>query len=90
MKKILCRGLNFHGQCGLGNDVIHTFDKFIEVPIPYAVKNVYTNLAHSFALGEDEKTVYYWGFNWDIRSFFRTAAFLQIFPRLINNFKVRI
>jgi hypothetical protein len=88
MKKIFCRGLNFHGQCGLGKHVKYSIDKFVEIPLPVPMKHVYTNLAHSFALGEDEKSVYYWGFNWDIRSFFRTSIVLQLFPRIMTNLKV--
>jgi alpha-tubulin suppressor-like RCC1 family protein len=90
MKKIFCRGLNFHGQCGLGRDVKYSIDKFVELPLPVPIKNIYTNLAHSFALSEDEKSVYYWGFNWDIRSFFRTSMILQMFPRTMNNLKVKL
>ena len=90
MKRIFCRGLNFHGQCGLGKDIQFIQDKFITLPISLPLKNIYTNLAHSFGLGEDQKSVYYWGFNWDIRSFFRTTAVFQMFPRLMWNFKVII
>lgn len=34
------------------------------------------------------KTVYFWGFNWDIRSFIRTSAFHQAFPSLMRMVKM--
>jgi hypothetical protein len=53
MKKIFCRGLNFHGQCGLGKKVKYSLEKFSEMPdFNLPIKNVYTNLGHSFALLE--------------------------------------
>jgi len=88
MKRVFCRGLNLHGQCGLGKDIKYITEKFVELPMSLPIKNIYTNLAHSFALGNDKKCVYYWGFNWDIRSFYRTTAVFQMFPRLLWSFKV--
>ncbi len=36
------------------------------------------------------KTVFYWGYNWDLRSFIRTTAILQIFPKFMRAMKVYI
>jgi hypothetical protein len=90
MKRIFSRGLNYHGQCGLGKELVHSMEKFTELDTKLPITKIYTNLANTFALDEDSKTVYYWGFNWDIRSFFRTAVLLNSAPRFMYMMKVII
>lgn len=49
--KLFSRGLNFHGQCGLGNKVLHTSEKFIQIPnFPNNIHSIYTGLAHNAIL----------------------------------------
>ena len=51
IQKLFSRGLNYHGQCGLGNKIIHTNEKFIEVPnIPKNINSIHTGLAHNALL----------------------------------------
>ena len=90
MKRIFSRGLNFHGQCGLGKNIISSTEKFTELEVTLPIKNIETNLGSTFALDNNMKTVYYWGFNWDTRSFFRTAMFLNTVPNLMTLAKVTI
>jgi len=55
MKRIFSRGLNYHGQCGLGKEIRYSIEKFSEVDVSFPIKNVYANLAHSIALHEGKK-----------------------------------
>jgi hypothetical protein len=89
MKKIFSRGLNFHGQCGLGKNIISSTEKFTELEINLPISKIETNLGSTFALDDNMKTVYYWGFNWDTRSFFRTAMFLNTVPNFMTLAKVK-
>jgi alpha-tubulin suppressor-like RCC1 family protein len=90
MKRIFSRGLNYQGQCGLGKDVICSFEKFSEVDFQLPIIKISTNLAHTVALDNDERTVYFWGFNWDVRSFFRTSMMLNFTPKFMKQMKVII
>jgi hypothetical protein len=89
MKRIFSRGLNFHGQCGLGQDVYYSLEKFTELKIKLPIKKIVSNVGHTLALDENQKNVYFWGFNWDLRSFFRTAASYNSFPRAFQILKVK-
>jgi alpha-tubulin suppressor-like RCC1 family protein len=51
MKRILSRGLNYHGQCGLGPSIISTI-KFLPIKLDQKIKRIYTNYGSSFALLE--------------------------------------
>jgi hypothetical protein len=51
MQKIYSRGLNFHGQCGLGRSIKST-EKFLPIDINEKIKNIYTNYGTSYALLE--------------------------------------
>jgi hypothetical protein len=89
MKRIFSRGLNFHGQCGLGQDMYYSLEKFTELRMNLPIKRIVSNVGHTLALDENQKTVYFWGFNWDLRSFFRTAAAYNFLPRFLQFLKVR-
>ncbi len=52
MRRVFSRGLNFHGQCGLGRDIRHSIEKFSEVDAYFPIKNVHGGLAQSIALHE--------------------------------------
>jgi len=88
MKKVFSRGLNYHGQCGLGNNIFHSMEKFTELQTKLPITNLYTNIAHTVALGNDSKSIYYWGFNWDIRSFIRTSMLVNTAPNFMRLMKV--
>jgi len=52
-QKLFSRGLNYHGQCGLGNKILHTNEKFYEVSnIPNNIHSIHTGLAHNALLLE--------------------------------------
>ncbi len=70
MKKIYCRGLNFHGQLGLGKDIIYSIEKFIPMKdLDINIDRIYTNYCHTFAFSSGTnneinikiKNVYYFG-----------------------------
>jgi hypothetical protein len=52
MRRVLARGLNIHGQCGLGRKIEHQLDQFKEIEIfkQFQVENIYTNYASNFAI----------------------------------------
>ena len=51
IKKLYGRGLNFHGQLGLGPNIQYVQDKFIKIPtFDLNISKIYTNLGHSLAL----------------------------------------
>lgn len=51
--RLFSRGLNYHGQCGLGKKIVHTNEKFEEiVNIPNNINSVYSGLAHNAFLLE--------------------------------------
>lgn len=53
MRSIYSRGLNFHGQCGLGKNVAYSLEKFTKIPdFPCQIKKVSTNIGHTLALDE--------------------------------------
>ena len=52
MRRILSRGLNYHGQCGHGSDILNSSNEFKEIVFQMPIKNVYAGLAHSYALHE--------------------------------------
>lgn len=53
MNKIFSRGLNFHGQCGLGKEVKYSLEKFVQIPnLNYKIDSVYSNFGQNFALLE--------------------------------------
>lgn len=73
VQKVYTRGLNFLGQCGLGKKNNH-IEKFTQVKnLPLDLDSVYTNYGGSFILSKDKKEVYYFGCDWDLRSFMRTT-----------------
>jgi hypothetical protein len=49
MQKIYSRGLNYHGQCGLGSGIKYT-EKFLPIEINEKIRNIYTNYGASYAL----------------------------------------
>jgi hypothetical protein len=58
MQKILSRGLNYQGQCGLGPYIQYT-QKFLQVLVgDLKVKNIYTNYGTSYALLEGFLNIY--------------------------------
>jgi alpha-tubulin suppressor-like RCC1 family protein len=88
VNRLYVRGYNFLGQCGLGKKIPYTNDEFIPLTtLPYDIKSVQSNYGSNFLLAEDNKTLYYFGFNWDLRSFIRTTAAYQSFPFLVNLIK---
>ena len=82
--KLFTKGLNFHGQCGLGKEIQYSINKFMEVSLPEDIDSVYTNTAHSFLLSHTKKTIYYFGFSWDLRSFIRTSNYFNSIPRIMT------
>ena len=88
MKKVFSRGLNIHGQCGLGHKIYHSSEKFTEIPMKLPIIKIKSNIGHTVALDEDKKTIYFWGFNWDLRSFFRIGMIYNYAPNFIKIFKV--
>jgi alpha-tubulin suppressor-like RCC1 family protein len=88
MKRIFSRGLNYHGQCGLGRNVLSSIEKFTELEMQLPIIKVETYLGSTLAMDKNSKTIYYWGFNWDIRSFYRTAMFLNAVPNFMLVMKV--
>lgn len=81
---LFSRGLNFHGQCGLGRAIKYSLNQFRQVNIPNDILSVHTNQGHTFVLSTDRKKVYYFGFYWDTRSFLRSASAFQYMPRFIT------
>lgn len=58
-QRLFSRGLNYHGQCGLGNKILHTNEKFYEIlDIPQNIHSIHTGLAHNALLLEG-KFLYY-------------------------------
>lgn len=57
MKRVFSRGLNYHGQCGLGKEIMHSVEMFSEINLPYPIKNVYASQAHSIALHEGKSGI---------------------------------
>jgi hypothetical protein len=55
MKRIFSRGLNYHGQCGLGKDINFSVEKFSEISFKLPIKNIQAGLGHSVALHEGLK-----------------------------------
>ena len=50
-QKLFSRGLNYHGQCGLGHKILQTHEKFIQIPdIPKNIYSIHTGLAHNALL----------------------------------------
>lgn len=86
--KLLVRGLNFHGQCGLGKKINYTGDKYIlNENIPDTIYKVEANQGHTFLLDKNNKTIYFFGFNWDLRSFLRVTHIYQRFPKFLQALK---
>ena len=52
MRRVFSRGLNIHGQCGLGRKIEYQLEEFKEIEIlkHFPVENIYTNYASNFAL----------------------------------------
>lgn len=81
---LFSRGLNFHGQCGLGRAVKYSVNSFMQVNIPTDILSVHTNQGNTFVLSSDRKKIYYFGFYWDTRSFLRSASAFQYMPRFLT------
>jgi hypothetical protein len=53
--RLFSRGLNYHGQCGLGKNLHHTNEKFIEVKnIPRNIHSIYSGMGHNAFLLEGD------------------------------------
>jgi len=89
MQRAFVRGLNFHGQLGVGQEIKYTVNTFIEnkSPIFKEVQSLTSETGHNLAL-VNKNQVLYWGFNWDIRSFYRTLIANQTVPILMKIGKV--
>lgn len=83
-RKVFVRGLNFHGQIGLGKKIKSTDEAFVEnTLLPSDIVQVETNNGHSLVMRENKKTLYFFGFNWDLYTFYKTAAAFQNYPRFM-------
>ena len=88
VNRLYVRGYNFLGQCGLGNKIPYTKDEFVPLTtLPYDIKSIQTNYGSNFLLADNNKTLYYFGFNWDLRSFIRTTAAYQSTPFVMSMIK---
>lgn len=86
--KLFVRGSNILGECGLGKKVVNTGGKFIEnFNIPDGIKQIESNMGGNYLLSSDSKTVYYFGFKWDLRSYIRINNTYPKFPRLFELLK---
>ena len=52
MRRVFSRGLNIHGQCGLGRKIEYEIEQFREIEIfkQYQVENIFTNYVSNFAI----------------------------------------
>lgn len=83
--RLYVRGLNYLGQCGLGKKVQYTGTSFIPNDfLPNTINKVHCNQAHNFILDSNNKTIYFFGFRWDLRSIIRTTLLYQKLPNLMQ------
>lgn len=84
VQKVYTRGLNFLGQCGLGKKANY-IEQFTQVKnLPLELDSVYTNYGGSYVLSADKKEVFYFGNDWDVRSFLRIINAYNSIPKTMT------